>query len=490
MDSSTYSDPGIAANVNDDFVPVRVDVDRLPRVRERYATGGFPSTVFCTPTGEIIASAGYLDPDGFRSVLETVRERWRGAGREAGRIPRAVWDQSPPSASLDGTVERLIAGQLTAQWDDTHGGWGEAEKFPLPETIIFALKRERSLALECLHRVVDSLQGDDGAVYRHAQRDWSDPVPEVLTDTTAGVLVALAHAYCLTGTDRYRDAAFGAANALTGPLWAGNHVAASRAAPDDDGGPGSDGIDRTLLADRNAVAATGLLWLSAYTDAEEPRRRAIAILNRLDELSTDGLIRHHPGKNATEGLLIDQARLLEANVTATQILGNEYLSSARRIADATIDSLSTNSGPLLDAVPDGPGLLARPLRPLDDNAVAADAMVTLAELTGEDRYREQARTMLSGFAGAADRIGVQAARYGTATARTVEHPLTVRVATDAGSPLHRAALRIADHESVVVPGTDGPPGTAQIVVDGHTTEPVSTPSALADRVQAVAENTT
>jgi len=51
MDAETYAEPRIAANVNDSFVPVRVDVDRHPRVRDRYNMGGFPSTVFLAPNG-------------------------------------------------------------------------------------------------------------------------------------------------------------------------------------------------------------------------------------------------------------------------------------------------------------------------------------------------------------------------------------------------------------------------------------------------------
>ena len=42
MDRTTYAEPRIAANVNDGFVPVRVDVDRHPRVRDRYNMGGSP----------------------------------------------------------------------------------------------------------------------------------------------------------------------------------------------------------------------------------------------------------------------------------------------------------------------------------------------------------------------------------------------------------------------------------------------------------------
>jgi hypothetical protein len=57
----------------------------------------------------------------------------------------------------------------------------------------------------------------------------------------------------------------------------------------------------------------------------------------------------------------------------------------------------------------------------------------------------------------------------------------VAVGDAVGSDLHRAALRIADHEKVVVPeATDAPEGTA--VVRGSDATPAETPSELMDVV--------
>lgn len=51
MDEETYGEPRVAAAIDDGFVPVRVDADRRPRVRERYNAGGFPTTAFAAPDG-------------------------------------------------------------------------------------------------------------------------------------------------------------------------------------------------------------------------------------------------------------------------------------------------------------------------------------------------------------------------------------------------------------------------------------------------------
>ena len=66
MDRTTYADPRLAGHLKESFVPVRVDVDRQPRTRERYNMGGFPSTVFCTPEGKIITGASTRRPSRFR----------------------------------------------------------------------------------------------------------------------------------------------------------------------------------------------------------------------------------------------------------------------------------------------------------------------------------------------------------------------------------------------------------------------------------------
>src|SRR6056297_2491953 len=124
MDEETYSEPRIAANVNDGFVPVRVDVDRHPRVRERYNMGGFPSTVFLTPSGDILTGATLLGVDGFRGILDSVRETWDTKGEDAGSKPRAVRDDVPPSGPITDRIEEHMIEQLLGSYDDEFGGWG------------------------------------------------------------------------------------------------------------------------------------------------------------------------------------------------------------------------------------------------------------------------------------------------------------------------------------------------------------------------------
>jgi len=489
MDARTYGEPRVAANLNDGFVPVRVDVDRHPRVRERYNVGGFPSTVFCTPDGKRIAGAGFLGPDGMRQVIDRVRERWDASGTDAGRVPRALAGDPTPAGEVTDRIEAHLAGQLDAQFDDEFGGWGDAPKFPLPRTIEFALKRDRAKARQTLDAVTRGLFDEaDGGFYRYARtRDWGDPDRAKLLADNAALVRAFAHAYCYTGEDAYRRPADRTVEYLIEALWNGSAFGGSQGPGGDDGtGPRTD---LTAYADSNALAVDACLVLTAYTDADRPReyaRRALSTLR--EDLVDDGVVRHWDDESAPTLVLDDQARTVAAGVRAAQVLGDDdALAMARRVADRTVEALVGDGGAFHDGPAAGPGLLDRPLRPLDGNVAMADALLDLAALTGESRYREVAHDAVAAFAGAWDRFGVQVAGYGAVAARLHNDALTVDVAADPGSDLHRAALRVADHEKVVRPAATGPASGTAVVAVGDRSRTVSTPAALADAVAALAE---
>lgn len=514
MDRETYDEPRIAANVNDGFVPVRVDADRHPRVRERYNMGGFPSTVFLAPDGTVLSGAGYLGPDGFRQVLTSVRKAWNAKGEAAGTVPRALREGRPPAGELTPEVEKQMLGQLVDSFDDEHGGWSDNAKFPLPQTVEFALKRQRDQAVRTLDAVDAHLRDDyDGGFYRFAENaNWSTLHHEKLLDSNAALIRAFANAYCYTGTEAYREAAGAGVDYLASTLWTGEAFAGSQAADEAYyAGSASDRedadappVDPTLFADRNALAADALLTFAGYTDDEGARSYATRALDFVREelVDEDGAVTHYvaPGSGAEAadsadvtdgdagagasergevGVLADQARVLGALLRARQVTGADVVDEARRVADWTIDELGDD-----DAFRDGPasgaGLLDESLYPLDGNVEFADALLTLAVLTGEDEYRAVGRRALEAFGGAADRFGVRVAAYAATASRYLESPLVVRVGDDAGTDLHRAALRMADHEKVVVPAaSDVAAGEAVVARGDDVAGTASTPADLA-----------
>jgi len=76
MDETTYSHAGIIDLINREYVPIRVDNDVRPDINQRYNMGGWPTTAFLTPQGDILSGATYLPPDqmlgALRQVLSTI----------------------------------------------------------------------------------------------------------------------------------------------------------------------------------------------------------------------------------------------------------------------------------------------------------------------------------------------------------------------------------------------------------------------------------
>ena len=69
MDEKTYADAKVAATINREFVPVKVDSDQRPDIdgyyqlaAQNFSAGGWPLTCFATPDGAPILIAGYLPP--------------------------------------------------------------------------------------------------------------------------------------------------------------------------------------------------------------------------------------------------------------------------------------------------------------------------------------------------------------------------------------------------------------------------------------------
>ena len=504
MDARTYAEPRIAANINDSFVPIRVDVDRHPRVRERYNMGGFPTTAFLTPEGELLSGATHLGPDGLRQVLERIRGLWADKGADAGRVPRALADEPTPSGELDDRIEQHLAGQLTEQFDPQHGGWGTDAKFPMPRTVEFALKRERQQALQTLDAIAQHLYDSvEGGFFRFATgRDWSDIRYEKVLDENAALLRAFANAYLYTGDNAYREPAARTVAYLTEELWTGIAVGGSQ-------GPGqgagyysldaderadhdSPRTDLTVFAGSNALAVDALLTYYSYTDDETAKTYAKRIIDALEAELVDpnsGVVTHYRAGEETgeTQLLEDAAHVVGAWCRAYQVLGDdEYLAVARRVADETIAELHDDSGAFRDGPDRGEGLCDRPLYPIDTAVEFADALFELSICTDERAYRERALEGMEAFAGAWDRIGIQVAGYGSVVARLCGEPLVIEVGGPAGSELHRAAWRVADHERIVIPNADGLAADEASVRTSHE-PPVTDPEQLIGQVASAVD---
>jgi len=79
MDSNTYSDDSVGAFINENFAPLKVDVDRS-NVDGPFGISSIPQVVFLSPDGKEIDRGlriiGYVPPDAFLGRLQTALDAW------------------------------------------------------------------------------------------------------------------------------------------------------------------------------------------------------------------------------------------------------------------------------------------------------------------------------------------------------------------------------------------------------------------------------
>ncbi|MEW5702823.1 MAG: thioredoxin domain-containing protein [Candidatus Zixiibacteriota bacterium] len=205
-------------------------------------------------------------------------------------------------------------------------------------------------------------------------------------------------------------------------------------------------VDSSVYTGWNGLAISAILLAADFLDIANAERFALRSLDRLcaGAVLPDGRVRHALGADNPSGLLEDGAFLGRAFLDAYERTGQSaYLDTARRINDDLLRRLwDGESGGFFDREPDtaAPGLLAQSRKPIQDsptpsaNAVAAELMLRLSELTGEDRYRDHAEQLLTAFAMTAGGLGIFGGSYFSTLDRFLRGPATAVVVGPAGDP--------------------------------------------------------
>ena len=464
MDETSYSDPEVIRLINERYVPIRVDNDERPDVNRRYNMGGWPTTAFLTPDGEIVHGGTYVPPDAMRSYLSQVSELWSSqradlAQRVAELREKENEARAPKAGDLSVQIVDQVGSLVRGQYDPQFGGFGREPKFPQPKLLRFLLDEHRRFGYPelatMLHRTLSAMAA--GGMYDHVERgffrysttrQWEIPHYEKMLEDNAELLAIYAEAhrsFPTAGYDRVvRDVIRWMDAVLWQPdkkLWAGSQDAdehyytldsvEERAKHD------APFVDRTAYTGWNALAASAYwaAWSALGDDAFDGRAHDAmgAMAHSLWDAQTRSL-RHSDSVDGLKvvDLLGDVAADLAANIDAYETGRHPgALGGAERTAMTLRDRLADpESGGFFDA-PEGrglePGRLARRERPIEENALAAEGLLRLAALTGEDEWRELAVRALGGFVGEYRQWGQFAASYASAVARALAEPLVVTV---------------------------------------------------------------
>ena len=239
MAHESFEDEATAAQMNADFINVKVDREERPDVDSIYmqavtamtGRGGWPMTVFLTPDGEPFYAGTYFPNEprhgmpSFRQILTGVKQAWDGDRENVMSSAREVTDRLTALAdiglevgAIDEAVTENAIRALGRSFDATWGGFGGAPKFPQPMTIEFLLRhhlRKRkpdalAMAEKTLQKMAQGGMYDQigGGFARYSvDHRWLVPHFEKMLYDNAQLARVYLHAWQITGNAFYRRVA-------------------------------------------------------------------------------------------------------------------------------------------------------------------------------------------------------------------------------------------------------------------------------------------
>jgi hypothetical protein len=207
MERESFSDPGVAEVMNRLFVNVKLDREERPELDEIYMAatqllthqGGWPNSVFLTPSLEPYFAGTYFPPESrhglpsFRTVLESMAQAWRDRradveeqAAELARVMKRYLEERGAAAAAvpPAAVAAASLASLEKRFDARWGGFGGAPKFPSPGNLLLleALAGEVPNAARMLRVTLDHMARGGicdqlgGGFHRYATDDeWKIP---------------------------------------------------------------------------------------------------------------------------------------------------------------------------------------------------------------------------------------------------------------------------------------------------------------------------
>ncbi|HEX7476246.1 MAG TPA: thioredoxin domain-containing protein [Polyangiales bacterium] len=230
MESEVFEHDDVAIFLNEHFISIKVDREERPDLDAAYMSaveamtdgGGWPMTVFLTPTGRPFFGGTYFPHDDFLRVIQSVADRFRSE-RDAVESQGAVLYQriaaslpSNPQPGLQGPELRAIAKAAVRNVDPQWGGFAGRMKFPTPIRWRFLLHAYRKWAdpelAAALRKTLDAMANGGlhdqigGGFFRYTtEPTWTVPHFEKMLYDNAQLAALYLEAAVALDEPRYRE---------------------------------------------------------------------------------------------------------------------------------------------------------------------------------------------------------------------------------------------------------------------------------------------
>ena len=226
MEHESFENEDIASALNEAFVCIKVDREERPDVDAIYmltcqmmtGQGGWPLSIVMTPDQKPFYAATYIPPQnrygrmGMDKLIPALSKAWKEQRDEvlnsAKDILNTLQRQQPPKDE-DGLSEELIEvgyKELIRQYDQKHGGFGSAPKFPTPHRLLFLLRQGESEGVQAVEHTLQAMRmggvfDQIGYGFHRYSTDpiWLLPHFEKMLYDQALMVMAYLEAYELSG---------------------------------------------------------------------------------------------------------------------------------------------------------------------------------------------------------------------------------------------------------------------------------------------------
>ena len=268
MAHESFENAAIAAQMNDQFVNIKVDREERPDLDQIYQhalallgqQGGWPLTMFLSPAGEPFWGGTYFPPQprhglpGFRQILQAIAAAWQNQDDAVTVNRKAIINhlrQNEASQIPDIAVAPIdeSAARIISMWDSENGGMRGAPKFPMSPLLDHLWRSAlRTGNAEYKDAVLATLRSHcQGGIYDHVgggfarysvDAQWMIPHFEKMLSDNGQLLNLLTLAYADTGDDLFRVRIEETVNWLSGEMTLSGGAFAASLDADTDGEEG------------------------------------------------------------------------------------------------------------------------------------------------------------------------------------------------------------------------------------------------------------
>ena len=238
MERESFEDQAIAEIMNKEFVSIKVDREERPDIDSVYMNavqamsghGGWPLTVFLTPSGAPFFGGTYYPPvarggiPGFPEVLKAVADGYKNRQDDVEKSSEHVLEHLKSQMPIESDLEisndfmDMAFGNLMGSFDDHKGGFGNPIKFPQPLILEWMLKfsamNPKSQSLDMVQKTLNAMA--NGGIYDHVgggfhrystDREWLVPHFEKMLYDNALIPRVYLQAYLKTKNTDYLNVA-------------------------------------------------------------------------------------------------------------------------------------------------------------------------------------------------------------------------------------------------------------------------------------------